>query len=97
FQLDQGITRIFRIIEANENDPSRPVKLLEITPMTAEVGIQPVGFRADPSRRVFHSSTVVEITPGEFDRLQHGELQLPQGWELGEELLPHASATGDRA
>jgi hypothetical protein len=92
FRLDQGITRIFRLIEPAESDSLRPVKLLEVNPMTIEAGISPVGMTADPAHGIFHSSVVVEITPDEFDRLNRGELQLQHGWQLGEELFPHASA-----
>ena len=94
FRLDQGITRIFRIVEADESNGSRPVKLLEVNPMTTEVGISPVGMTADHARGVFHSVVVVEITPDEFERLQRGELKLPADWKLGEELFPHESVTG---
>ena|SRR5580704_5418097 len=94
FRLDQGIVRIFRIIEQNESNNLRPVKLLEISPMTTEVGISPVGMTADPARGVFHPSVVIEISPGEFDRLQKGELKLPYDWKLGEELFLRVAATG---
>src|SRR5438128_1127748 len=75
FRLDQGITRIFRIVEPDESSGSRPVKLLEVSPMTTEVGISPVGMTADPARGVLHSSVVIEISPNEFERLQRGEPQ----------------------
>jgi hypothetical protein len=94
FRLDQGIKKIFRIVEPDESNNSKPVKLLEVNPMTTEAGIQPVGMSADPDRQIFYSSAVVEISPDEFDRLLRGELQLPHGWRLGDELLPHASAAG---
>jgi hypothetical protein len=94
FRLDQGITRIFRIIEPDESANSKSVKLLEVNPMTTEVGIQPVGLSADPSRQIFYACTIVEISPNEFDRLQRGELKLPHGWRLGEELMPHAPTAG---
>lgn len=94
FRLDQGIVRIFRIIEQNEPNNLRPIKLLEVSPMTSEVGISPVGMTADPARGVSHPSIVIEISPGEFDRLQSEELKLPHDWRLGEELFPRVTATG---
>jgi hypothetical protein len=97
FRLDQGITRIFRIVEPDESSNLRPVKLLEVTPMTTEAGIQPVGLSADPARRIFHSSVIVEISPHEFERLTRGELHLPHDWRLGDELFPHASAAAGAA
>ena len=94
FMMDHGITRIFRIVETDESNDTRPVKLLEVNPMTIEAGIPPVGMTADPAHSVFYSSVVVEITPNEYERLIHGELELPHGWRLGPELLPRASVTG---
>jgi hypothetical protein len=60
--------------------------------MTAEVGISPVGMTADPSRGIYHASVIIEITPDEFEQLQRGELVLPCGWQLADELFPRASA-----
>ena len=95
FELDQGITRIFRVLARGEIDGDRlPVKLLEVNPVTPEVGIAPVGMTADPARGVFHASVVIEVSPGEFERLQRGELSLPHGWQVADELFPHAPATG---
>ena len=94
FQLDQGITRIFRILEGDESNHLKPVKLLEINAMTAEVGISPVGFNAHPARDIDYPSVIVEITPREFERLQHGELKLPHDWRLGEELFAAVRAAG---
>ena len=86
FRLDQGVTRIFRVVEPDEANPLRPVKLLEVKPMTPETGIAPVGMAADPARGVFHPTVIIEVSPGEFDRLQRGELSLPQAWRIGDEL-----------
>jgi hypothetical protein len=97
FRLDEGITRVFRIVESDESNIARPVKLLEVNPMTTEVGISPVGMSADPARGVDHSLVVIEISPSEFDRVQRGELRLPHDWRLGEELFPPVSAAGARS
>lgn len=92
FRLDQGITRIFRIVESDESNVARPVKLLEVSQMTTEVGMSPVGMSADPARGVLYPLVVVEISPDEFDCLRQGDLKLPHGWQLREELFPHTPA-----
>jgi hypothetical protein len=94
FALDQSVTRIFRLVEADESNDRKPVKLLEVNPMTTEVGIVPVGMNAEPGRGIFHASVVVEVSPDEFDRLCRGELQLPHAWELGQELFPSRPVAG---
>jgi len=62
--------------------------------MTTEAGIMPIAMTADPSRRVNYASVVIEITPEEFERLKSGELQLPQGWRVADELFATTRAAG---
>lgn len=91
FRLDEGIARIFRVLAQGESEGDRlPVKLLEVSPSTPEVGISPVGMAADPGRGVHYASVVIEVSPAEFDRVQNGELSLPPGWQVAEELRPLA-------
>lgn len=94
FRLDEGITRIFRVLAPEETDGDRlQIKLLEVNPATPEVGIEPVGMSADPARGVYHATVVIEISPGEFERLRRGELALPHDWRVADELFPQAPAT----
>ncbi len=88
FGLDEGVLRIFRMVEVDESDVGKPIKLLEINDMTPESGILPIAMTADPSHEVYYASVVVEITPHEFERLVAGKLSLPNGWTLGAELFP---------
>jgi hypothetical protein len=94
FNLDQGVTRIFRIDGPDETADHTPVKLLEVNPQTTEAGIMPIGFAADARRDVFHASVVIEVTPAEFGRVARGELRLPHGWVVGRELFPSRQAAG---
>jgi hypothetical protein len=94
FRLDQGVSRIIRIVEPDESNNAKPVKLLEVNSMTPEAGILPVAMTADPDRGVPFTSVVVEVTPAEFDRLTRGELRLPHGWQLGNELFPGTRSAG---
>src|SRR5437016_1557087 len=77
FQLDGAISRIFRIVESNENTNLTPIKLLEINSATTEVGIVPIAMTADPARGIMFRSIIVEISPRELDRIEKGELSLP--------------------
>jgi len=94
FGLDPAITRIFRVLAPGETSGDvLPVKLLEISSLTPEAGISPVGMTADPSRGVYHASVVIEVSPAEFEGLLRGELTLPQRWQVADELFPHQPAT----
>ena len=91
FQIDQGV---FRVIGNDEANDEKPVKLLEVNDQTPEAGIMPLGMPAAPDRDVHYSTIIIEITPGEFEQLQRGELTLPHGWKLGEELFQTNEAAG---
>jgi hypothetical protein len=83
--LEPTITRIVRLVSANEADGSEPIKLLEVNTATSPTGIWPIAFTPDPPD-VPYGSVVVEVTPGEYDRIVGQTLPLPSGWSLGDEL-----------
>jgi hypothetical protein len=93
FSLDQGTLRIFRLLEQDETNDLRPVKLLEVNSMTPEVGVSPIGFSADPSHGILYSSVIIELSPTEFDQFVAGQLKLPQDWQLGTELFRRSTLT----
>ena len=94
FQLNDEIERIFRIVEEDEANDAKPIKLLEVNRVTPELGIMPIGLGASPDRGVHFGITVVEISPAEFERLMAGELTLPHGWKLSNELRPTKEPSG---
>lgn len=71
----------------SEQDVNEPVKLLEVNPETSPSGIFPIAFGPDPPRIPF-SSVIVEVTEGEFEKINAGGMPLPEGWRLGETLYP---------
>ena len=87
FDLEPGITRIFRLngLLPNEGLPDTPIKLLEINTDTPPSGIMPLYFGPVPGSDIPYPSVIVEITPDEFDKIQAQELKLPDGWTIGEE------------
>lgn len=94
FQIDQGTRRVFRVIGGDEANEEKPVRLLEVNDITPEAGIMPLGIPAAPDLDVHYSTIIIEISPGEFERLQRGELVLPHGWKLGEELFQTNETAG---
>ena len=46
----------------------------------------PIQFGPAFASGIAFPSIIVEVTPEEFDRLQTGELSLPEGWSIDEEL-----------
>ena len=92
YGLDTAINSIYRILTSHEveDQPTEPIKLLEVNADTIPSGILPIGFGPVPASGITYPSTVVEVTPAEFDQLKAGNLPLPTGWQLGE-LLPRAA------
>ncbi len=84
-EIEPAISRIFRVISDREQDTDEPVKLLEVNPDTSPSGIFPIAFSADPPRVPF-PLVVIEVTEGEFEKINEGSLPLPDGWRLGEPL-----------
>jgi hypothetical protein len=46
----------------------------------------PLQFGPAPASGLHYPSVIVEVTPDEYSRIQSGELKLPDGWTLGEEI-----------
>ena len=80
---------IVRIVSIGEADVREPVKLLEVNPATSPSGVFPIAFAADPPSNPF-PSVVVEVTPDEYARIEHGDLRLPNDWTLGVTLYAAA-------
>ncbi len=89
YEFEPGMVEIFRLIDegADECNPSEPIKLLEVNQDTIPSGILPLGFDPIPASGNF-PSVVIQITPGEFERVKKGELQLPSGWRISQPPFP---------
>ncbi len=88
YELDDGLTRIFRITDEAEVEAGRnqPIKLLMVNENTVESGVMPLHFGPVPAIGIPYPSILIEVTPNEFQKIQSRELKLPDRWEIGEEL-----------
>jgi hypothetical protein len=86
-KFEPGIIRIIRVLGDREDDPSEPVKLLEVNPDTSPSGIVPIAFGPDPPDIPF-ASVIIDITEGEYEDFRNGALSLPEGWRPGDTLYP---------
>jgi hypothetical protein len=46
----------------------------------------PLQFGPSPASGLHYPSIIVEVTPEEFERIQTQQLELPEGWIVGERL-----------
>jgi hypothetical protein len=88
YSVEEGITHIFRITGTAEAEvrPTEPIKLLEVNANTVPSGVMPLRFSPAPARGIHFPSVIVEVTPEEYERIQRGELKLPDGWAVSEPL-----------
>ena len=88
YELETGLSHVFRITTSAKSEviPSEPIKLLEVNENTVESGVMPLSFGPMPTRGINFPSTIIEVTPNEFRKIQARELRLPEGWQIREEL-----------
>ena len=91
YQVEAGLTHIYRITGGAEASPAEPIKLLEVNQYTVPSGIMPIQFGPVPDRGIHYPSVIVEVTPEEYQRIRDEELRLPSGWAIGD-LIPRPAA-----
>ncbi len=80
YAVEPGLRAIYRL---DGPDPHGfRIKLLEVNEHTIPTGIVPVGFPAHPASGLHFPSVVIEVTPQEYEAIQHKQLSLPAGWEI---------------
>lgn len=88
YEIEVSIKQILRITGTAEVEvsPAEPIKLLEVNENTVAAGIMPLTFGSAPDFGIDYPSVIIEVTPEEFAKIQAHELQLPNGWTLGDEI-----------
>ena len=81
FEIEPEITEVYRFIAPDEENPSEPIKLLEVSEATLTAGyVMPFGFGS--TEEFPYRSVVALITPQEMQQIKNQEMPLPQGWDL---------------
>ena len=96
YRIESGMSQVFRVVGPNgdEQQPSEPIKLLEVNENTFPSGILPIGFGPLPDSGLHYPSIIVEVTPEEFSKIQSNEWTLPHGWTIGESIPRPADSGG---
>lgn len=96
YQLEDGLTHIYRITDKAEVEAGRnePIKLLLVNENTVEAGVMPLHFGPVPAIGIPYPLIIIEVTPNEVQKIHSHELELPEGWEIGEELPRSSVLTG---
>jgi hypothetical protein len=93
FRIEAELVKVFRIIADDEGEPNEPIKLLEVNAATLASGsVMPFAFAKTNS--IPYRTVIAEVTPDEFELIQHEKLSLPEGWSLTgakQFVRPHAA------
>lgn len=92
-RTDPGIRQIFYL----PNDASeREIRLVEINELIGERtddALEPIDFGIDRGMDSEHQLLVLDITPGQWERIHQGQLSLPASWTLeGAVPLPKSNS-----
>jgi hypothetical protein len=81
YLYEPAVSRIYRLIAANEANNEEPIKLLELNRDTVSIGIEPIYFGQNETD---YPLVLVVISPEEYSQQIIEELQNKYGWELGD-------------
>ena len=80
FRTVPGLVLVYRVLNGNEDDPSEPIKLVEVSEDTFSAGaFTPWGFA--PTAEFPFPTLIAEVLPEELEEWRR-EGQLPFGWDL---------------
>jgi len=77
FELEEDLEQIIWL----KKGPVSEIRLLEVNRDTAATGMVEV-FGFAPSADIPYPLRIAEITPEEWERVQNGEISLPESWSL---------------
>jgi hypothetical protein len=79
---DPGIRSVYYL---PTNAPEREIRFVEINELIGdrdEKTLEPIDFGVDTGMETEHKLFVLDVTPGQWDRIRESSLPLPQGWTL---------------
>ena len=79
---DPGVRSVYYL---PTNAPNREIRLVEINELIAERNddtLEPVDFGVDTGMDSEHRVLVLDVTPGQWERIKQSSLALPPGWSL---------------
>jgi len=89
-RIDPDVKQVYLLesADAEEAGLDEPIKLLEVVEGTLEVGVEPIGFAADPEHGRVYRTLIVEISPREFESIGDTIRFQDKVWKVTQPLLP---------
>ena len=81
-KTDPGIRLVYYL---PTGAPAREIRFIEINELIGDRNdnaLEPIDFGVDLGMETEHTLLVLDVTPSQWDRIEHSSLQLPQGWSL---------------
>lgn len=81
-EVDPGIREVYYL---PADAPEREIRLVEINELIVErleEALEPLDFGVGRDADVEHTLLVLDVTPGQWERIQKQEVPLPSGWSL---------------
>ena len=91
-KVDPGLRTIHYLAT---NAPDREIRLLEVNTMIVErtdESLKPFDFGVDFGSEGEHKLLVLDVTPGQWERIERGALALPPGWSLRDAVIEFSSS-----
>lgn len=88
---DPGIRSVYYL---PVNAPEREVRFIEVNELLADRNdntLEPIDFGVDSGMESEHKLFVLDVTPGQWDRIRQSSLPLPRGWSLEDAVHIHES------
>ncbi len=81
-KTDPGIRSVFYL---PTNAPDREIRLIEINELVgdrSDDALEPIDFGVDRGMESEHTLLVLDVTPGQWERIRQSLLPLPASWSL---------------
>jgi hypothetical protein len=81
-KTDPGIRSVFYL---PTHSPDREIRFIEINELVVDRNddtLEPIDFGVDTGMESQHQLFVLDVTPKQWERIEHHLLPLPQGWSL---------------
>jgi len=81
-ETDPGLVCVYYL---PTNAPDREIRFIEVNQLIADredKTLEPLDFGVDSGTETAHKLLVLDVTPGQWDRILEGSLPLPCDWSL---------------
>ena len=83
-KTDPGVVSVYYL---PKNAGEREIRLIEVNDLMGDrndEAIEPIDFGVDTGMETAHKLLVLDVTPGQWERISAGKLSLPGNWSLND-------------